>query len=456
MSIEATLVKHATAVRYDDLPVQARDAAKREVLWALGTAVAGAGIAGSQDVMDVVRALGRGCSGDATVIGYGERAPALLAGFANGVFAKAAEYEDKLWLDNTHGYSIGAAVVTAAFAAAEHVGGASGKALLSAVAVATDVQARMVMGAPHARHTPFNSTYMFSHFGAAVAAGRLLGLTEEQMFNALGIAYTQVAGNYQAHHERTLAVRMQLGFCVRNGLFAALMGKAGIDGPHEFLVGKSGLYPTFFKECDEEPVLKDLGTQSLGTRLGFKGYPCGAVAHPVLDAVFQVKKAHGVTAGQIAGVEVHGSPSLAIMSEPLHEKQRPRNHVDLEFSLPWVVACALSEERLSLKHFQDSALKDNAKLALAQKVTVRMDPAQTQTYAVVVLTDGRKLTSSRIGPATGHPDNPLPTDEMVERYRDCVAYGPKPLHRDNTERAKDLVLNLENVSDATEIVRLLG
>lgn len=455
MGVEARLVKHAVAVCYEELPALARDAAKREVLWALGTSVAGAGIAGSREVMDVVRDLGRGCKGDATVVGYGERAPALLAGFANGVFAKAAEYEDKYWLDNTHGYSIGAAVVSAAFAAAEHVGRASGKDLLNAVAVATDVQARMVNGGSHARQTPFNSTYLFSHFGAAIAAGRLWGLTEQQMFNALGIAYTQVAGNFQAHHERTLAVRMQLGFCVRNGLFAAMMARAGIDGPHQFLFGKSGLYPTFFGDYDEESILKDLGRLFLGTRLGFKAYPCGAVAHPVLDAVFRLKEAHAIKAGQIASVDVFGSPSLAIMSEPLGEKQRPKSHVDQEFSLPWVVACALTEEHLGLQHFQEKSLKDRTKRKLAQRVSVHMGPAQTPAHVVVTTNDGQALASPPVGPPRGHPDNPLTTEEMVERYRDCVANGPKPLKEERRERAKDLVLSLDEVQDASEVIRLL-
>ena len=456
MSLESRIAKHAAAVRFEDLPGEAVDAAKKEILWALGTSVAGAGAIGSEMVLTVVRELSRGCTGDATVIGYEGRAPALLAGFANGVYAKAVEYEDKHWFGNTHAYAIGVAVVPAAFAVGEHLGGVDGKALVNAVAVATDVQARLVNGAPNAIKTPFNATYMFSHFGATIAAAKLLGLTEEQMIDALGIAYTQAAGNYQAHHEGTLAVRMQMGFCVRNGIFAALMAKAGIDGPHQFLTGRSGLYPSFYKECAEEAIVKDLGAMFWGTRLGFKGYPCCAAMHQALDALFQVKQAHKIRPEQVVAVDVYGSPSMAITCAPIEEKRRPRNHVEQEFSLPWAAACALTDDRLSLSHFQDAALKDAAKMALARKVTAHTDPKDAQVYAVVTLTDGRKLTSAHIGPPTGHPDNPIPLAELIRRYDDCVTYGPRPLASEKTKRARDLVLALPDVPDATEAIKLLA
>src|SRR6185436_71871 len=108
---------------------------------------------------------------------------------------------DKFWMDEAHGYSIGAAVVPAAFAAAEHVGHIDGKALLAAVALATDVQARLVIGAPDTINKGCNSTYMFSAFGAAAAAAKLFGLDQEQFTNAMGLAYAQAAGTRQTNHE---------------------------------------------------------------------------------------------------------------------------------------------------------------------------------------------------------------------------------------------------------------
>ncbi|MFH1486068.1 MAG: MmgE/PrpD family protein, partial [Chloroflexota bacterium] len=218
MTVEEQLVGHLMETAFSDLPEEAIDAARREVLWTLGTSVAGAGAIGSSEIMAFVRQVGG--REEATVIGFGDRVPANMAGLANGVFAKALEYEDKFWLSRDHAYAIGTAVVPAAFAVAEHVGGVDGRTFLRAVALATDIQGRMVQSVPQSIETGWNSTYTFSAFGAAMAAGALLGLNEEQFFNAMGLAYAQTTGNYQGQQEGVLGVRMQMGFGVRNGITA--------------------------------------------------------------------------------------------------------------------------------------------------------------------------------------------------------------------------------------------
>src|SRR5262245_26959606 len=119
MTIEEQLVRHVRETAYDDLPEEVVDAARRVVLCTLGTSVAGAGAEGSDKTISFVRQ--QGGREEATVIGFGDRVPATLAGLANGAFAKAREYEDKFWLDERHACAIGTAVVPAAFAIAEHL-----------------------------------------------------------------------------------------------------------------------------------------------------------------------------------------------------------------------------------------------------------------------------------------------------------------------------------------------
>lgn len=456
MTLEQRLIDHAAAIRFDDLGRPAVDAAKREILWTLGTSVAGSRDLGSDNVLDVVRRLAQGASGSGTIIGAGTEYPAVLAGFANGVYAKALEYEDKHWMGNTHAYAVGVGVVPAAFAMAEHLGGVSGRDLLTAVTVATDVQMRLVNAAPHAIDTPFNSTYMFCHFGAALAAGILMGLGRRQLLDALSLAGTQAAGTYQAHHEGTLAVRMQMGFCVRNGLYAAVMAESGIRGPQRFLTGRHGLYPAFFDECDEAAAVADLGTVHMGSRLGFKGYPCCAAMHQALDAVYDLKNDHDFAAQNVVAVEIHGAPSMAITCRPIEAKRRPTNHVEQEFSLPWAVASALTRSRLSFDDFRDTALDDAARLTLAGRVSAELDAPDDGVYAVITLDDGRTLRSRPVAAPTGHPDNPHTWSEIVERYRDCVRYGPDSLTADRTEQVKDVVTRLDESDDACHAIRLLA
>jgi 2-methylcitrate dehydratase PrpD len=456
MPLEQQLVQHVREILFSDLPEAALDAARREVLWTLGTSVAGAGAAGSDLIIELVRQ--QGGSQESTVLGFGDRVPASLAGLANGAFAKALEYEDKFWLDEGNGPAIGTAVVPAAFAIAEHGARIDGKALLAAVALATDVQARLTTGVPEGVETGWISSFLFGTFGASLVAAKLLKLDEEQCMNAMGLAYAQTAGNRQSLIEGVMGNRMQMGFAVRNGITAAQMAKLGVTGAQHFLTGKFGLYPLFYKNerLDLEAVTRDLGRMFMGTRLGFKAYPCGVIAHPVLDAVLSLMGKDGVTAETIATVKVFGTPRLKHMAEPKEQRQNPRNHVETQFSLPWAVACVIVDGKLSLAHFTEQALHNQRCVALARKVETDMDKSRRGVWVEMHLKDGRTVKSERVLAAKGHADNPQTTDEMVEKYRDCVQYGPKPLSTQRTEQAKDMILSLHEITDVAEIIRLLG
>ena len=456
MTMEIQLIEHLCRHSYADLPQAAIDAARREVLWTLGTSVAGAAAEASDRIAAFVRQ--QGGREEATLIGFGGRLPAAQAGLANGTFAKALEYEDKFWMDQAHGYCIGAAVVPAAFAIAEHLGGVDGKTFSTAVALATDIQARLYTGAPKSLDTGWNATYVFAVFGAAMAAAKLLGLNQEQTTNAMGLAYAQLVGNRQSSAEGVLAIRMQLGFAIRNGITAAQLAQQGITGPQHFLTGKFGVYSLIFKddEVDPDAPSRDLGRTFLGTRLGFKAYPCGAVVHPVLDAVISLLGKDGVTADTIEAIQVFGTPRLKRMVEPREVCQNPNSHVETQFSLPWAIACIIVDGKLSLSHFKAEALHTQRYRALARKVETDMDGGRHSVWVEMKLKDGRTVKSERVMGAKGHPDNPQSTEEMVEVFRDCVQHGPKPLSRERTERAKDMILGLDQLPDVTEIIRLLA
>ncbi len=452
------LARHVWERDLTSVPEAAVDAARREILWALGTAVAGAGTANAARVMAYARE--QGSREDATALGFGDRLPIEAAGFVNGYFAKALEYEDKWWIGTTHAYAIGTAVVPAAFAAAEYTGGLDGKKLLAAVVLASDVQARMVKAVANPTATGWNPTYLHAAIGAALAAGKVWGLDPAGLVNALGLAYAQTAGNRQGLIEAVPGNGLQMGFAVRDGLAAARLALMGVTGPQHALTGQFGLYPLFYRNVDVrvEALTDGLGERFEGTRLGFKAYPCGAVAHPVLDTVLALSAEHPLGSEMIEEVEVLGSPRLRVMTEPLEVKQRPQTAVETLFSLPWGVACAIVDGHVGLNHYSAAALREQRYHTLAQKVTVRMreEGAAGGARVTVRLRDGRVLVQEQARAPRGHPDNPLSTAELVDRYRDCVRRGPKPLTAAATEEAKDLVLSLGDVPDVCVIPRFLG
>ena len=199
-----------------------------------------------------------------------------------------------------------------------------------------------------------------------------------------------------------------------------------------------------------------MGKTFLGTRLGFKAWPCGAVVHPVLDAVNSVLSQRRIAAADVRSVRVFGTTRLKRMVEPKEVCNYPKSHVDTLFSLPWAIACLIADGKMTLAHFRSEALNDPRYAGLAAVVHTDMDAARRGVWVEIELNNGDVMKSGHILVPKGHPDNPQSTAELVEAYRDCVTNGPKALQRDDTERAKDMILALENVHDAGAIVRLLA
>ena len=454
-SMERALSKHIATVGRDGLSPAVTMSARRELVWCIGTAIAGANAPGSEAIRDF--ATESGGRPESTIWGFGDRAPAHMAGLANATYAKAHEYEDKIWIGNTHGYGVGMAVVPAALAVAERKGGVKGDELLTAIAVATDVQARLLAAPVDAifGNSGWNSAYLFSVFGATAAAAKILELDAAATQNAMGLAYAQAAGNYQGQIEGVLGVRLQLGFAVRNGIMAADLAARGITGVQQFLTGRYALYPLYFgdQEVDLESVTAGLGTDYRGERLGFKGYPCGLVAHPAIDALRTLAGSYAPE--DVVAVRVLGDDHMRIMTEPRDVRKNPRNFIDAQFSIPWALACVIVDGTVKLQHFETPALADKRYRSLAQAVEVTLEEDRGSSRVELDLRDGRTLRSIDVKVAHGHPDNPLSNAEIGDVFRDCLAFGPNSQAVPKAARLPELVFGGESIPDADDLMAML-
>lgn len=455
VTVERALARHVAEALGSPLAAATAHAARRELLWAIGTAQAGAGAPGSESLRDYAA----GFSGSpATVLGCGSVAHHQAAAFLNAVAAKAHEFEDKYWLDGSHGYAIGSVVVPAALAIAEREG-ADSDALLTAIAVATDVQARLVRGVLNASFatTGWNSTYVFSSFGAAVAASVLMGLDEEACAMALGLAFVQASGNFQSQIEGVMGARLQAGFAARDGITAADLAARGISAPAQWLTGRYGLYHLHFRDLDTDAdrVGQRLGEEWLGERLGYKAYPCGVVAHPVLDLLRDLSA--GIDAADVAEVVIRGNEKLEIMTVPLPGADRcaPSSHIEAQFSLPWGIACVLRDGDLTLAHYEQDAIDDEGYRALARRVTTQLATGRTGVELELTLRDGSVRKGRNDGVARGHPDNPLSTEDLIRGYLRCCDHAPAPSARAAAHAIPPLIFSGETftLSSLTRLLR---
>jgi 2-methylcitrate dehydratase PrpD len=452
--VEEKIADHVVSASWASLPESSRTQAGRALLWWIATTFEGAVEPDQARLIRYVAAQGAGP--EATILGSALKSSAELAGLVNGRAAKAWEHEDKYWVDETIGFGVGCCVVPAAVAAAEARGGVTGPELLTAVALGIDVEIRLLrpLGLGFIPGSAVaNATFVFGTYGSAIAAGKIYGLDRSGLLDALGIAHTQASGNYQGQFEGR-GVSLQAGLAVRNGLESARMASLGMPGPRASVSGPAGLYGVHYPRStvDLGAIVDRIGEYYFIDDLGFKGYPCGVVAHPAIDAAGSARIDIGER--HIDTIKISGPESLSIMARPLDRKQRPQTPIEAQFSIPWAVACALRDGHFTIDHCAAAALIDRELLQLSEKVSIEMLGTTTGTTLQVFLADGTVVEPSTVMASKGHPRNPLSTSEICDLVlRSAERIG---IRKSSIEKAVDIVIRADALSDIKTLMELLS
>lgn len=443
--------------RYEDLPQEVVEATKRSILDTLGVMLAATTTGdGCQQVVEVVREFGG--TPESTVLGFGDRVPCYLAALANGAFCHPLDYDDT---HDTAACHPTAETLPAALAVAERIGGASGRDLIATVALCNDLVSRLglALTRPIGEHGWMNPA-LFGYFGGAAASAKLLGLTQEQMVDALGIAYCQVGGSHQMAFGTGSMVRaIRDGFSQKDGVLSALLAQRGVTGPKDILEGKAGLYNLYYRG-EYNPVLltADLGEKYEGINISIKPWPACRAIHPYVEAALSLMQEHRFGAADIEKVVLGVHELTQSLCEPVEERRHPKLGIDAKYSLPFSLAAALVQGKLVIANFLPQGLHHAATLSMAEKITYRFDPAlrgRGVPPAVVEITlrDGRAL-SKRVDIAYGHPTHPIQREDLIAKFRDCVQYSAKHLSPARVEELVERISGLEAEADIRPIVRL--
>ena len=227
------------ACEFADLPTATRVATCNDVLDTFGCLLGGSGAPGIAELARVIG--GWGGAPQSQVMLWQLRLPAPQAAMINASMAHALDFDDTL----DHGGSIhpGASVLAASLAVSDMLGGVSGQSCFWRIALGLDVSCRVALASTLDRG--WHRTAAMGVFGAAAAAGKLLGLNVEQMVNALGIAFSQAAGNRQCIVDGALTKRLQAGQAASSGVFAALLAREGFTGAHNIFLGRFGFFELY-------------------------------------------------------------------------------------------------------------------------------------------------------------------------------------------------------------------
>jgi 2-methylcitrate dehydratase PrpD len=281
--ITARLADFAAAGQYERLPSEACQRARVHILDALAVMLAGATAEGSRLIRDLVREMaGRA---EAEVVGSGLRGPVVLAALANGAAGHALDYDDTIQFTSNaavYGTRLHPSVPTlaAALAVGERVS-ASGRDLLTAFVYGFEITCR-IADATNREHyrRGYHPTGVICPLGAAVAAGKLLGLDQGGIRRALGIAASRGAGLRVSYG--TMTKPFHAGSAAESGVLAALLAARGFTASEAALEGDLGLFQAIAGDFDPVRLLEPLGDPFYIVRPGaaIKPYPVGSIARP--------------------------------------------------------------------------------------------------------------------------------------------------------------------------------
>lgn len=459
LETDAAIAAHLARTAFDDLPSATIEATKASVLDTLACMLAGSS---SQDVL-AIGGLVETTGGQPTstiIQGNGVKVPPTQAVLVNGAMVHQFDFDDTHDLGICHPSS---ATLPAALATAEATG-ASGRDLLTAVAVGNDLVCRVAL-AIHGGliDYPWFRAPVVGLFGTTAATAKLLGASADQHREALGLTLPLISCTRASLHHGGSSVRsIRDGLIYRNGVLAAELAMRGVLGDKAVFEGPYGFYPVFFRgEYDRSKLLSGLGETYESERISLKPWPSRRTLHRTITAVLDVMAAHALTFERIASVEVLIGDINRPWCQPVSTGMVPRHRIDLLNNMLFAVGAAIRFETVPLRLFFDPALADEVVRAAVPKVRCidlgrGTGTAVTEPGQVRILTVDGAVHEGQCDIPLGNPARPMPAARLRDKFMDCAACAARPLDPARAEAIVDVVMGLETAPDVARLMRLLA
>ena len=454
IAVTRELADFTARISYDTLPAEVRERVKALVLDLVGIALRARNEAESTGPMvGAVRRLGL-ADGLCTVIGDTAGYAAPGAAMLNGTLAHSLDFDDTHAPGSLHP---SAPIVPAAFAAAE-MAGADGRAAIAAIVAGYEIQIRLSLALDPAAHYDrgFHPTATCGAFGAAAAAGRLLGLDPEGYANAFGIVLSMSAGSMQYLVNGAWTKRSHVGHAAMCGLTAATLAREGYKGASESLEGKWGFLHAYAPAADAAKAVDGLGRRWETLKIAVKPYPSCRYGHAPLDGILALAREHRIQPDEVEEVVVGlPEPGWKLIGDPEPAKQAPKSVVDGQFSMAFCASVALRSGGFGWDDYARH-LGDPATLALCKRVKTWVDPKaqadfQKDMSGSVRIKTARGAFETYVRVPKGEPGNFLTAAELRAKFDGLT--GPYLSARRRDELAGAL-LALDQAKDIGLLLRL--
>jgi 2-methylcitrate dehydratase PrpD len=451
-SVTRTLAGFVSRLSFEELKPEIVLSLKKYLLDAVGCGLHGASQPWARIVNRWVEE--QGGKKESTLWRQGFQGPCAGVALGLGVMIHSFDFDDY------HNAKIhpGAAVIPAAMAVGESIG-ASGRKVLTAMAAGyeTMIRVSLATGPNASRLRGWHLTGTTGTFGAAAAAGRLLGLSADEMSSALGLAGTQSAGLWAFLADGAMSKRFHPGRAAQSGVMAAFLAQSGFRGPTQILeAADGGFCRATSDQVDLSQITEKLGVMFHAGEVNIKPYACCASSHSAVDAVLELKRRHAFSAAEVEKIRVKTAASVVVQCG---FEYRASGSVQAQMSLQYIVAVTLLEGAPLLEQFTEEKIADPRVLDLARRVQIVADPEIDRVYperyanrVEVILKDGRRF-ETRVDYAKGSSERPLSLPEVAAKFRSLAAGELSP---QQAEQVIEAIANLEKLEDIRVLTRLLA
>jgi 2-methylcitrate dehydratase PrpD len=378
---------------------------------------------------------------------YSPSAAALL----NGTLAHSLDFDDTHAEASLHS---SAPILSAALAAAQ-MNKSSGQELITACVVGYEVQIRLGLAGGSSAHYKkgFHPSATCGIFGAAAAAGYLIGLTKEKYISAFGIALSQSAGSMQFLTDGAWTKRSHVGQAAQNGLSCAIMAGEGFKGPSEAFEGQWGYLHSYASGGDVKKAMNGLGEKFETLNLGVKPYPSCRYSHAAIDGLIELKKELKFSSDDLDDIDIGLSETaLNIIGYPLTDKQHPKSIVDGQFSMPFCAAVTVKSGGLQWDDYKNH-LNNKDTLSLCNKIKVSPDEdaekccPEYMSAKIKVVVKGEKYEKFVKIPK-GEPENFMEDEEFISKFKGLT----EPyLSKKSVDQLTDLMLKIDQANNVNSI-----
>ncbi len=464
-SISRQIAEFAVDLKYSDLPKEVIHEVKRYLYDSVGCAYGGYHTKDVNILKNIYTDMGG--KEEATLFGFGNKMPGVNATLVNSLMIRALDFNDIYWKEDP---SHPSDIIPAALSVAEMVD-ASMEDVITAIVLAYEFEQRLCeFAVPGVRERKWHHATL-TQFVSPIVAGKILGLTVDQMVNAIGIAgsHSHTIGCPTAG-KLTMMKNTVDPMAVQAGVFAALMAQKGYTGTEAVFEGKEGFMDCFFgydvKKQEVSPIpmqgreglgewkwdlnklIGDLGKNYKILECSMKAFPTEALTHTHISATLKVVTNNNITYDQIEEVSVTTiARACDILFDP--HKYRPESRETADHSLPYCIASALVDHKITTASFSDEKLKDPRIWEVIDKIKgvaseefEKMFPAKQPSKVVVRTKDGKEFSEYLEYPK-GDPREPMTMEDLENKFN---ALSEKLLSADRRKAVKEMIFDCEKYS----------